>query len=108
MPSHCSASVPFVDGLVEEPTAMQAVPELHDTPDSELDVDPLGFGVDWIVQPVPLQRSANVPLFEVPTAVQAVAELHDTPDKELAVAPLGLGVCWIVHDVPSQRSASVS
>jgi hypothetical protein len=39
---------------------VHAVAELHDTPFKELLDAPVGFGVLWIVQPVPFHRSANV------------------------------------------------
>jgi hypothetical protein len=63
LPFHRSASarVGLTAGLVAKlPTAVQALAELHDTPDSMLLVAPDGFGVDWTAHLVPLQRSANV------------------------------------------------
>jgi hypothetical protein len=71
----------------------------HEIPLSSLNRAPLGFGVDWTVQLVPFQRSANVPntpglLSDYPTAVQVVVRGgHDTPDRVLNVLPgLGVGV----------------
>ena len=92
------------------PTAVQAVAEMHETPDSWLNL--LWLGVGSIVQDVPSQRSASVAATltstESPTAVHAVAEVHDTPYRpENGSAPL-LGVVWIVQLDPSQRSASVT
>jgi len=39
---------------------VHAEAEVHDTPDSPLDVAPLGVGVDWMAQVVPFQFSASV------------------------------------------------
>jgi hypothetical protein len=39
---------------------VQALADVHDTPNSPLKVAPAGFGVGWIVQLVPSQASANV------------------------------------------------
>jgi hypothetical protein len=70
-----------------DPTAMQAVAEVHDTPlRSALSVTPMGLGVAWTDQVVPSQRSAMVPsppepTLTGPTAVQAVGEVHDTSVK---------------------------
>jgi hypothetical protein len=69
-----------------DPTAVQAVAELHDTPESALSL--LGLGVDWTVQLVPFQLCANVTNVEAlfsdqPTAMQLSAELHDTPVSSL-------------------------
>jgi hypothetical protein len=90
---------------------VHAEAEVHDTPDSPLDVAPLGVGVDWMVQVVPFQFSASVWLapalvVEYPVAVQAEAEVQDTSDSALDVAPLGVGVDWRVQVVPFQVSAS--
>jgi hypothetical protein len=56
VPSHRSASVPWS----ENPTAMQAVDDVHDTPEMELNCAPEGFGVDCTVHVVPFHRSASV------------------------------------------------
>lgn len=69
--------------LLEAPTAVQDAVEVHDTPARELLMG-AGFGVGWIVQPVPFQLSANVaraplPASEYPTATQSVFEVHETP-----------------------------
>src|SRR6202035_2490116 len=78
----------------EDPTAVHALAELHDTPFITLNCAPFGLGVDWIDQLVPFQRSANVtaapPLFvNSPTAVHSLAEVHATPFNPLSCAPLG-------------------
>ncbi|MBV8940692.1 MAG: hypothetical protein JO321_10600 [Solirubrobacterales bacterium] len=39
---------------------MQALADVHDTPDSPLSIARAGFGVFWIAHLVPFQRSANV------------------------------------------------
>lgn len=65
-----------------EPTAMQNVRDVHETPMSSLDVEPRGLGVGWIDQVLPFQRSARgtpLPLTpRSPTAVQTFVEMHDT------------------------------
>jgi hypothetical protein len=71
--------------LLEDPTAVQAVAALHETPLRTMYVAPAGLGVGWICQAVPFQRSASdtmvLPLLYTPTAVQAVAELHETAPR---------------------------
>jgi hypothetical protein len=70
-----------------EPTAVQAVAEVHDSPLRTAIVGLAGFGVDWIDQLVPFQRSANVTialgvlLWMDPTAVQFVGAGHDNPAR---------------------------
>jgi hypothetical protein len=97
---------------LEDPTAVQAVLDVHDTPMTPLPVVPVGLGVVWIDQLVPFHCSANVtsglePVLD-PTAVQAVLDVHDTPLRLLlSVAPVGLGVVWIDQLVPFHRSANV-
>jgi hypothetical protein len=59
VPFQASARVPS-ELVTELPTAVQAVGEMHDTPERELDVAPVGLGVDWIDQVVPFQASARV------------------------------------------------
>jgi hypothetical protein len=49
-------------GSVKEPTAVQSVENVHDTPESELYCASLGIGVDWIDHALPFQRSARVTL----------------------------------------------
>jgi hypothetical protein len=96
---------------------VQALAELHDTPDSSLSTgEPSGLGVVWIAQLLPFQASANVTglgrtpsaLPWLPMAVHALAELHDTPDSRLDGAPAGLGVVWTLQLDPFQRSANVT
>src|SRR3954464_8729841 len=41
------------------PTAAQTVPDVQVTPSRELAGPPTGFGVGWVVQLVPFQRSAR-------------------------------------------------
>ena len=66
-----------------DPRAMQALGDAHDT-SIKLMYAPEGFGVGWIDQRFPFQRSANVakspPVLDSPnpTAVHAVGEEHDT------------------------------
>jgi hypothetical protein len=77
-----------------DPTAMHTLDDAHDTPRREILVPATGFGVPWIVQTLPLQRSANVtslPLLLVkdPTATQVRRATHETPLSALVVAPLG-------------------
>lgn len=85
VPFHARARVTVAFELfTAKPTAVHADDDAQETPSNSLLVAPLGFGVDWIAQPLPFQRSASVtvvpPLFlDSPTAVQAVAEVHDTP-----------------------------
>jgi hypothetical protein len=68
--------------------------------------------MDWIVQLVPFQLSANGPLPALeavsPTAVQAADEAHDTPKSKVLLAPVGFGVGWMVHELPFQRSAKLT
>jgi hypothetical protein len=95
---------------VNDPTAVHAVADGHDTPPRTLLVAPAGLGVVWIVQLVPFQASANVavaaaPLVNDPTAVQTVADGHDTPLSWLPVAPAGFGVLWTAQLLPFQASA---
>jgi hypothetical protein len=77
------------------PTAMQAVGEMHDTPDRTL--WPATVGVGWMAQVVPFHRSTNAivklpSLYEYPTATHALVEVQETPRKEDTVWPLGLGM----------------
>jgi len=90
---------------------MHTVDDAHDTPLRTILVPAAGFGVAWIVQMLPLQRSANVtslPLLLVkdPTATQVGRATHETPLSALLVAPLGSGVAWTFHVEPFQRSAN--
>jgi hypothetical protein len=43
---------------------VHAAGAVHATPLRELNVAPVGFGVGWMAQAVPFQRSANI--FDVP------------------------------------------
>jgi hypothetical protein len=62
VPFHASANVSSVLALFwKNPTAVQAVAELHDTPLSWLTAaGPGGLGVAWIVHSCPFQASAKV------------------------------------------------
>src|SRR5690348_667164 len=95
------------------PTAVQALADVQDTPESTLNVAPAGLGVCWIVQLDPFHASASVTslpaeLMENPTAVQAVAVVQDTPLKKLPCDPDGLGVGTTDQVVPSHASARVT
>jgi hypothetical protein len=101
-PSQRSANGP----LESDPTAMQALPDEHDTPFSWLTA--LGLGVVWIVQLTPSQRSASCcPLPVKPTAIQAVDAGHDTLFSWLSTPVDAFGVAWIDHPAPFHASASV-
>lgn len=93
--------------LVNDPTAMQSLSDVHDTPLRAVCVAPAGLGVGWIDQLVPSQPSANALGLMLPTTVQAVLEVHDTPLKELE-APNKKGVVWIAQLLPFQPSATPS
>jgi hypothetical protein len=61
LPSHRSASVSRAPDLTaNDPTAVHAEPDGHDTPLRALAAAPAGFGVDWTVHLPPLRRSASV------------------------------------------------
>ena len=68
---------------MREPTAVQAVPETHDTLARRLPLPRLGLGT--FDQRVPSQDSISVlpRLLAVrePVAMHAVAETHDTPSR---------------------------
>jgi hypothetical protein len=79
---------------------VQAVAEVHDTPDRSIWAAPVGLGVGSIAHDFPFQASTKGPA----TATHQVAEVHDAALKP----PVGLGVCSIAHDFPFQASTSVS
>jgi hypothetical protein len=86
---------PIPEGLVWNPTAVQASAAVHETEDNSLTGASAGLGVDWIIQEEPSQASASVTFPEglvKPTAVQARAAVHDTPDNSLSLAPVRVGV----------------
>ena len=71
------------------PTAVHALAEVHDTPDSTAFVAPDGFGVVWTVHFVPFQSSAkgvSAPgkSLKDPTAVHVVNDTHETASKTFA------------------------
>jgi hypothetical protein len=78
LPFHRSARV-FALGVkeLEPPTAVQAVDDVHATPDRNTRA---GLGAGWICQLLPFHRSTSVLPSDVPpTAVHADADVHDTP-----------------------------
>jgi hypothetical protein len=84
---------------INDPTAMHAVAEPHETPLSPISL--AGLGV-WIDQRLPFQRSSSAPpSWSDPTAVQAIAEAQDTL---LRLSPVAVGVFWIDHLLPSHLS----
>ena len=95
-----SASVMLTPArLVENPTPVQDLREAQDTPSSWLLIASVGFGVRWIAQLLPFQRSASVAPGFHPSAVHANLDAHDTPTS----APPGFGVRWIAQVVPFHR-----
>jgi hypothetical protein len=80
-----------VPGLIQDPTAVHAASEVHDTA-ARLACVPLGLGVAWIAHAVPSQTSANVfslkgpvPIVnESPTAMHASSDVHDTANSTLS------------------------
>jgi hypothetical protein len=88
-PFQRSASVlaPSPSGrLYHAPTAIQALPETHDTANSEVPRAPGWVGIGWIDQAPPVQRSTSAdvedPLAgESPTATHTVRDGHETPDN---------------------------
>src|SRR5437660_4795892 len=85
-PFQASARVP--GSTVLDPTAVHAVAEMHDTPDSAASVDPAGLEVACDVQATPFQPSAHVnpPYATVspvpPTAAHDVAAGQATPCRK--------------------------
>jgi hypothetical protein len=75
------------------PTAMQARPEVQETPVSPLSASAIKeFAVGWIRQAWPFQRSANVTSWstvsqESPTATHARADTHETASSSLVLHP---------------------
>ena len=65
------------------PTAVQELTDVHDTPLSELSLELAGLGECWIDQLVPSQRSTSgfwpELAREYPTAVQELTDVHDIP-----------------------------
>jgi hypothetical protein len=102
LPFQRSASAPLNPA---NPTAMQAVGDMQDTPVNQPN-RPVPEA--WIVQVVPFQRSDSVfrPSPVDPTAMQYVARGHDTADSS-GLRPAGLGVDCRFHCRPFHRSASV-
>jgi hypothetical protein len=96
----------------ENPAAMHALAEAHETPLKELKTNPAGLRMRWLAHLRPFQRSATTSeaspsrLDERPTALQALAEAHDIPLREVKPSPAGSGMRWMAHLRPFQRSAS--
>jgi hypothetical protein len=98
--------------LAVNPTATQAVGDVHDTP---LNRESPPGRVGSIDHREPFQRSASVeyPVLPVtnPTAMHVVADVHDTALNWSWVVPAsvmpGFGVGSIDHSKPFQRSANV-
>src|SRR5262249_53692599 len=93
-----------------DPTAMQAVAELHETALKDAPEAPGGNGTVWSVQLVPFQRSASGRLGNSenpapPPAVHAVAEVHEPPRSVPNWTPVGSGTVWRVQFVPFQAWA---
>src|SRR5690348_820478 len=110
VPSHRSASGELLDALSsEDPTAMQALAEVHDTLLRKARAAPAGRGTGWMDHEVPFHRSASGPWPpEVtppnPTPMQLLAEVQDTPARPLSPWPTAGG--RIDHAVPFHTSAS--
>ena len=66
VPFHASASDRSPLPVRELPEAVQALAEVHDTPESPLPVPPAALGVAWMRQEVPFHRSAKVSKAEEP------------------------------------------
>jgi hypothetical protein len=113
-PFHRSARVTWAPELLAAyPTAVHEDNDVQATAVRKACGAPAGFGVGWMSQSRPSQRSTSVralpdPVTESPTAVQADGVVQATPASELTFAPGGFGVGWIRHRLPSDRSASVA
>jgi hypothetical protein len=83
-----------------DPTAMHAVPDVHDTPARELIV-PGGLGGASVVQEEPFHPSASAYVSYWPTAVHRVANVQDTPFRNPYEPP----VRPTDQTVPFQRAA---
>jgi hypothetical protein len=96
VPFQRSARVTIAPPRSSSPTAVQALPVVHDTPFRLLTA---GRGVLRIVQLMPFQDAANVPKVlplpsKSPTAAHACWAEHDTALRLLAIAPAGTGGDW--------------
>jgi hypothetical protein len=108
VPFHTSARGCWLCAVKYEPTATQALAEVHATP---LRDPPGRAGVRWIDHDLPSHTSAKGPPptdVTDPTAMQNVADVQETPDSPLMTAPGGLGVFSTDHEVPFPASASVT
>jgi len=96
----------------ENPTAVQADSDAHETLDRRVLVAPSTLGVDWICQLAPFQCSAKVVVWlawrEYPTATHAVGDVHDTAVRNVSVASAGLGIDCRSHCRPFHCSASAN
>ena len=93
---------------VYQPTAVQEVADVQDTPVSWLPCVVLGLGVGWTVQAEPSHASATVPsskllLATSPTASQELAVMQETLAREVLTGP---GTAWAVHEVPFHATAA--
>src|SRR5579863_8054295 len=111
VPFHCSANgVWFPPESVQNPTAVHAFTDAHETLVRKLCTAPAGFGVDWTAQLVPFHRRASETSVDPlptasPTAVHAFAPLQETPDRALLAA---LGIVPTIQFLPSQVSTIAS
>src|SRR5215472_8621694 len=117
-PFHRCARVSEVPRLLLVlPTAMHAEPDTQDAAFRLPPAAPGGFGVGWMLQVLPFQRSASVAGagwlttfgwlgVENPTAVHPEAEAQATPvNPNGRLAPPGKGgLGWMAQLVPSHRS----
>jgi hypothetical protein len=65
VPFQISATVDCVPAITKYPTAVHAALEAHDTPYRRVRGAPDALGVLWIVQLLPLNRSASVTVLPV-------------------------------------------
>jgi hypothetical protein len=88
---------------------MQFLGLTHDVPFNSATGAPAGWGMDWMRQVLPFQRTAKLcgEGDAVPTATQTRLVGHDTPFRNSAVVAGGLGVGWIFQPPPTHRSANV-
>jgi hypothetical protein len=78
--------------------------------ESQLDLAPLGSGIDVDDHAVPFQLIASACFAPssgvlLPTAMQVLVAGHATPSSELTLAPGGTGISRLDHAVPSQAAA---
>src|SRR5690349_20300994 len=109
VPSHRSARGDVLSRLSrQDPTAVQAVAEVHDTLEKPPAAAPAGSGTGWMDHEAPSHRSASGPgspeaMSPNPTAMQLLAEVHDMPSSPLLPRTAG---GRMDHEVPFHTSAS--